>query len=176
MSTKQSLWEEERQSILRHSHAPAEILEDCLDCLELLAETLGDGLDLNSFKAKWKQAGHEDPPASVHKSIVELIKSFKGWATEVRTPSPVISSSKLQLTVQDGVYDLLNNWAAAENRDIPGLAAVALEKGLRALVAEGVIPQCARDAYESQCRERLGTAYARAGVIQFLKDVDVAPF
>ena len=175
MSTKQSLWEEERQSILRYSHAPAEILEDFLDLLELMAETVGE-LDLNSFKTTWKQAGHEDPPASVHESIAELIKKLKGSALVVRTPSPAAHSSKLQLTVQDGVYDLLNNWAAAENRDIPGLAVVALEKGLRALVAEGVVPQCALDAYESQCRERIGNAYARAGLMQFLKDVDVAPF
>ena len=116
-----------------------------------------------------------DPPnddlADAIKDLIKNLKSGGDASSFQQTPSPAATSSKLQVTVQEGIWDLLNNWASAEDRDLSAVTNVAIEAGLRALRADGAIPKAALDVYEAQCKRRIAIAQARAATIRFLNDV-----
>ena len=82
--------------------------------------------------------------------------------------TPLIRSSKLQLSISDATGDLLRNWACSENRAVSDVAMFALETGLKALKAQGVIPEAALEATELKSRQRLAHAEARAAVTDCL--------
>ena len=70
-----------------------------------------------------------------------------------------------------GFYELLNLWACAEGRDVSSVAAVALEAGLRSLMADGAIPKIALEGYEERSRQRVAKAEARGAITDFIGNV-----
>ena len=82
-------------------------------------------------------------------------------------PYPTAKNTKVQVTAF-GTWDLLNNWAAAEDRGLSEVANAAIQAGLRALRADGVIPKAALDLYEQKCMDRLVAAQARRVVTDFV--------
>ena len=95
-----------------------------------------------------------------------------GWADaylhEPGAPSPIAKSNKLQLSISSATEDLLKNWASSENRAVSDVAMLALETGLKALKAQGAIPEVALEATEIRSRRRLAQAEARAAAISCL--------
>ncbi len=171
MPKRSSLWAQRKDAALQESFVDKDMLEEFFKQIETRAS--GHDLDLDSFE---HVAGDEDfeYPSEQDAALRELLKSVKsgGDASSFeQTPSPAASSSKLQVTVQEGIWDLLNNWASAEDRDLSAVTNVAIEAGLRALRADGAIPKAALDVYEAQCKRRIAIAQARAVSVQFILDL-----
>ena len=124
--------------------------------------------------------GYSPPSAEEAEEIDKLKKEIlsspaRNYVDVSVDPRTYAKSLKLQVSTPDGVWDLLNNWACAEARDVSSVAAVAIEAGIRALKSEGRIPRVALDAYEKQCQRRFAKAEARAVIDSYLTDCN-SPF
>ena len=70
------------------------------------------------------------------------------------------NSYKLQVSVPSNLNYLMKAWAAAEGRDLSGVALQCLETGLRSLKSKGVIPTAAVKRYDTACEKRIALAEA----------------
>ena len=161
---------------MKHSAIPPEQLEQALDELEALVP-----LNLDAFEHKWTQEGFVDLEGEELEKAKEAQKNVAtGWYRpglyRAGDPLPNTRNSKIQVTVADGTMDLLNNWAAAEDRGVSEVTNAAIQAGLRALRADGAIPAAALDAYEKQCQQRIADAQARRVISSFIDEVKEAIF
>jgi hypothetical protein len=67
------------------------------------------------------------------------------------------ASARHTICFSQGMFDLASAWAKAEGRTVGSSLTYALECGLRHLMAEGVIPASAIEAYEAKARERFNS-------------------
>lgn len=115
------------------------------------------------------------PKGEEEKELGKLKKSVAGDQFHNFEPSlkarTYTDSKKLQLSTPVGFYELLNLWACAEGRDVSSVAAVALEAGLRSLMADGAIPKIALEGYEERSRQRVAKAEARGAITDFIGNV-----
>ena len=165
-----SPWQRTYEQVLADSPVPTDELEIALDRLDTRLEKYEPGIDLDAFTHLCTDQGYEGFSEEQEKEYAKQIKrvrdgDFQGWG---RSPQPAAKNAKLQVTVANSTWDLLNNWAAAEDRGLSEVANAAIQAGLRALRADGVIPQSAIDSYEAQCQRRLTDAHARRVVGDFL--------
>ena len=119
--------------------------------------------------------GYVSPKGEEEKELGKLKKSVAGDQFHNFEPSlkarTYTDSKKLQLSTPVGFYELLNLWACAEGRDVSSVAAVALEAGLRSLMADGAIPKIALEGYEERSRQRVAKAEARGAITDFIGNV-----
>ena len=119
--------------------------------------------------------GYVSPKGEAEKELGKLKKSVAGDQFHNFEPSlkarTYTDSKKLQLSTPVGFYELLNLWACAEGRDVSSVAAVALEAGLRSLMADGAIPKIALEGYEERSRQRVAKAEARGAITDFIGNV-----
>ena len=119
--------------------------------------------------------GYVSPKGEEEKELGKLKKSVAGDQFHNFEPSlkarTYTDSKKLQLSTPVGFYELLNLWACAEGRDVSSVAAVALEAGLRSLMADGAIPKIALEGYEERSRQRVAKAEARGAITDFIGKV-----
>lgn len=177
LTKKPTLWDQRMEKACREGPLPAEDLQKAFE--ELNAKTIGMEL-LDRYQLTYSHPEFKEHDEEENDKLDQQKKRvLTGLAEKVSAPrraNPQNNSSKLQISVQDGVWDLLNYWAASENRDLSGVAAFALEAGIRALKAEGSIPQSAVDAYEAMNRRRLAHSQARADTADFISDISNFPF
>ena len=164
-------WQERREKALRESSLPTEALEKSLDELQERLEKY-QSIELDSFTHTWMDADYQPLPDEQEKEYAKAVKKIRdgehqGWEKD---PQPTAKNSKIQVTVAHGTWDLLNNWASAEDRGLSEVTNAAIQAGLRALRADGAIPQSALDAYEIQCQRRISDAQARRIVTDFVDD------
>ena len=167
---KKSLWQEHRAKALATTSISAEDLEEALELLERYVT-----LDLDSFEKDWMDpdfAPLEGEELAQAKTISKNVSTgvYPVKVDRSGTPLPKGGNEKIQVTVADGTWDLLNNWAAAENRGLSEVANAAIQAGLRVLRADGSIPKAALDAYERQSERRIAAAQARRVVSSFIND------
>ena len=120
--------------------------------------------------------GYVSPTDEESKELAKLTKSvlgspFHNSDHSVRAKT-YAESRKLQLSTPEGFYELLNLWACAEGRDVSSVAAIALEAGLRSLMADGAIPKIALEGYEKRSRQRVAKAEARGAISHFISTVE----
>ena len=174
--------------------------ETGLICLQCARSTFNSGLELlegfahPAFLAPqttdeddgWEShppaegTGYVEPTEEDAKELNKLQKAVLGsslYNGDVSDkPKTYTDSRKLQLSTPEGFYELLNLWACAEGRDVSSVAAVAMEAGLRSLMADGAIPKVALEIYEKRSRERVAKAEARAAIADFINDAEGGPF
>ena len=162
-----SVWEHLREKALKEGVIPREQLEPALDELECDCD-----IDFNDFTHTWRDEGFEEASPEDQKVYKDKLNAIQRgiWTGHEKDPSPAAKNSKVQVTVAFGTFDLLNSWAAAEDRGLSEVANAAIQAGLRALRADGVIPKAALDLYETQCQKRLVAAQARRVVTDFVED------
>ena len=127
-----------------------------------------------------EEGGFVEPPKKTAKELNTLQKGILGSRLYnvdfSEKPKTFTDSRELQLSTPEGFYELLNLWACAEGRDVSSVAAVAMEAGLRSLIADGAIPKVALEIYEKRSRERVAKAEARAAIADFINDAEGGPF
>lgn len=64
-------------------------------------------------------------------------------------------STRIQVSLSPGLYNLLQYWSASEQRNTAALAGMALEHGLRDLMARGHVPEVVTEKYQNVSRLRL---------------------
>jgi len=182
LSKKATLWSEKRAAAIKRSINPEGALEDALDQLEKqnlapydpqlqLDDTLGE--HLNKYESDYEVTSDMADEVAAIKLLVKRIDAghFTLGHKHELPPSTIAYSSKLQLSPCSATDDLLKFWASAENRAVSDVALFALETGLKALRAQGAIPEAALDATERRSAQRLAQAEARAVVKKALADV-----
>ena len=124
--------------------------------------------------------GNVEPSEEDAKALSKLQKDVLGGrfynGDYSDKPQTFSDSRKLQLSAPEGFYELLNLWACAEGRDVSSVAAVAMEAGLRSLMADGAIPKVALEIYEKRSRERVARAEARTAIADFINDAEGGGF
>lgn len=173
---KKSLWQQTRAKALKYSAIPPEHLEPALDELEALVP-----LNLDAFEHEWTESEFVALEGEELAQAKDAQKSVAtGWYRpalgRAGDPLPNTNNTKIQVTVADGTLDLLTNWAAAEDRGISEVTNVAIQAGLRALRADGAIPEAALNAYEKQCQQRIAEAQARRVISSFIGSCSEALF
>ena len=145
-------WDVHREKAIANTLVTEEGAEEALDKFEWKDVKA----QLDSFTPF--HADEYTPPETEEAEAIEKLKKeilsspARNYVDISVDPRTYAKSLKLQVSTPDGVWDLLNNWACAEARDVSSVAAVAIEAGIRALKSEegsGV----ALDAYEKQCYE-----------------------
>lgn len=71
---------------------------------------------------------------------------------------------RIQVSLSSGLYNLLQYWAASEQRNMAALAGSALEHGLRDLMAKGHVPEAVVEKYQDVSRVRLAAGELLATV------------
>ena len=175
MPRKTSDWSQARDKALDCLPVSEELFLKELEPLEAFARS--EGHDLDSLEECFMKPDVPMPEGEEAEKLVALRKDLKTGRHNRGGLDPLMApnGSKIQVTVQDGTRDLLIDWAAAESRDLSTVTNLAIEAGLRALRADGAIPQAAIEAHEFQCKQRIAAAQARALVDNFLDDV-INPF
>ena len=181
MSKKATLWSQKRAAAIERSINPEGALEAALDQLEEqnlapynpeleLEDTLGE--HLNEYESDYQVTSDMADDIAAIKLLVKRIDAghFTLGHKHELPPSTIAYSSKLQLSPCSATDDLLKFWACAENRAVSDVAMFALETGLKALRAQGAIPEAALDATERRSAQRLAQAEARAVVKRALGD------
>ena len=128
---------------------------------------------LGELFEKFPEEGSVPSDSDAYATLQQAKKLIEGrWAdvtlNEPSAPSPFAKGNKLQLSISDATEDLLKNWASSENRAVSDVAMLALETGLKALKAQGAIPEVALEATELRSRRRLAQAEAKAAAIRCL--------
>ena len=164
-------WDESREEAFGSTLVSEEELEAAFERFEgrfSLRERL-DGM------TPMRGDGYVSPKGEEEKELGKLKKSVAGDQFHNFEPSlkarTYTDSKKLQLSTPVGFYELLNLWACAEGRDVSSVAAVALEAGLRSLMADGAIPKIALEGYEERSRQRVAKAEARGAITEFIGNV-----
>ena len=162
-----SPWWDLREKALQEGVVPREKLEPALDHLECCC-----GIDFDDFTHTWRDDGFKALSAEEKKPYKDKLKAVENghYSGNEKDPAPTSKNTKVQVTVAFGTWDLLNSWASAEDRGLSEVANAAIQAGLRALRADGVIPKAALDLYEMQCEKRLVAAQARRVVTDFVED------
>ena len=177
LAQQQTPWQVRRAEALRASAVAASDLEREFDQLEGRLP-----LDLIHLKT-WRDDEWNEPVGEqfaeltkLHGQVERAAFHVGGWVEgQAYAPKPVAANTKIQVTLADSTWDLLNNWAAAEDRVISEIANTAIQAGLRALRADGSIPKAAIDAYEIQSARRIANAQARRHVAEFITDCTTHP-
>lgn len=164
-------WDESREEAFASTLVSKEELEAAFERFEgrfSLRERL-DGM------TPMRGDGYVSPKGEEEKELGKLKKSVAGDQFHNFEPSlkarTYTDSKKLQLSTPVGFYELLNLWACAEGRDVSSVAAVALEAGLRSLMADAAIPKIALEGYEERSRQRVAKAEARGAITEFIGNV-----
>ena len=171
MAKKATYWSERKAEAVRCSVTP-ESLTAAFDYME--EQTIPD-LDC-TLGELFEQFPEEDSVPSTSEAAGTIKHARKmvdgGWAcasnAERSAPSPITQNHKLQLSISSATEDLLKHWASSENRAVSDVAMLALETGLKALKAQGAIPEVALEATELRSRRRLAQAEAKAAAMRCL--------
>lgn len=139
----------------------------------------GRGIDMNKFFAALCEALPESSSLRKHLGHEELMilseitggpVSFlhiwlHGNTTLIDCESlPTGKLPRIQVSLSSGLYNLLQYWAASEQRNMAALAGTALEHGLRDLIAKGHVPKAVVEKYEDVSRVRLAAGELLAAV------------
>ena len=73
------------------------------------------------------------------------------WKAAKKYAAAWVPTGRLQSTVPSPIWALLQAWARVEGRNTADVANFAMETGIRKLMAEGVLPKKAIEAYEETC-------------------------
>ena len=139
----------------------------------------GRGIDMNKFLAALFEALPESSSLRAHLSHEDLMTlaeisgapaSFlhiwlHGNTTIIDCESlPTGKLPRIQVSLSSGIYNLLQYWAASEQRNMAALAGTALEHGLRDLMAKGHVPEAVVEKYQNVSRVRLAAGELLAAV------------
>tara|TARA_B100000700_G_C15015507_1_gene843066 strand:- start:390 stop:908 length:519 start_codon:yes stop_codon:yes gene_type:complete len=94
----------------------------------------------------------------VRKKIKNAITEKENSLDDISLNTP--NTYKLQISIPSNLNYLMKAWAAAEGRDLSGVALLCIETGLRSLKASGSIPRAAISRYNKSCEKRIALAEA----------------
>ncbi|MCP9928203.1 hypothetical protein [Cyanobium sp. CH-040] len=91
-------------------------------------------------------------------------------------PPPPEKLPRVQVSLSHGLYYLLKFWATAERRNLAALAGEVLDRGIRDMLRDGLIPVAAVEKYNNVCRIQLETAEVRASMFGDTDTNSLDPF
>ena len=122
--------------------------------------------DEKLISASFKKTNAEQEPTTrkeldesqkdIRKNLKSNITSLENDLDDLSLNSP--NSYKLQISIPSNLNYLLKAWAAADGRDLSGIALHCIEVGLREIKGKGGIPIAATKRYELSCEKRIALA------------------